>query len=186
MSRAPSDDAELMTQVSAGSVDAFGELYDRFSDRAYRVARSVCPDDDRAQDAVHDAFVSVWRGRSGYCSQRGTVAAWLLSAVRHRAIDLERRSRRHASRHVGPELLDGLPATDDISDQAVKRAEAEGLRATLARLPDGQREVVTLAFYGQLSYTEIAAHLGLPAGTVKGRMRLGLQKLRAAIRQAAA
>lgn len=179
-------DGELMAQASAGGVDAFGELYDRYSDRAYRVARSVCHDDARAQDAVHDAFLSVWQNRSSYRTQRGTVPAWLLTVVRYRAIDLERHNLKHASRRAAPELLDGLPATDDVSEQAVDRADAERLRAALARLPNAQQEVITLAFYGQLSHTEIATHLGLPAGTVKGRMRLGMQKLRASIDQAVA
>jgi DNA-directed RNA polymerase specialized sigma24 family protein len=88
-------DVHLMTQVSAASVDAFAELYDRYCDRAYRLAFSVCRDDGRAQDAVQDAFLSVWRSRSSYRPDQGTVAAWLLTIVRHRAIDLTRRNAHH-------------------------------------------------------------------------------------------
>ena len=180
------DDGVLMAQVSDGSVDAFEQLYDRYRDRAYRIALSVCRDERNAQDAVQDAFLSVWKGRASYDAQRGTVAAWVLTLVRYRAIDLERRTTNHSSRRANQDRLDGIPAPDDASDQAIKSAEAEQLRASLARLPDAQQEVIALAYYGELSHTEIAIQLGLPAGTVKGRMRLGLDKLRAGIERAAA
>lgn len=180
------EDGELMARVSAGSVEAFGELYDRYSDRAYRLALSVCRDRDRAQDAVQDAFLSLWKSRTGYLAQRGSVAAWLLSTVRYRAIDVERRHGTHASHRAGEDRLDGIPATDDVSGQAITRSEADRLRASLARLPDAQREVIALAYYGRLTHTEIATQLGLPAGTVKGRMRLGLQKLRESLDRVAA
>lgn len=177
-------DHELMAHASRGSVEAFGKLYDRYGDRAYRVALSVCRDVGRAQDAVQDAFVSIWCNRASYRGQRGTVAAWLLTVVRYRAIDLERRNGKHAARWANDELLDRLAATDDVCAQALRRDDAERLRASLALLPDPQQEVITLAFYGQLSHAEIAARLGLASGTVKGRMRLGMQKLRASLEQA--
>ena len=178
-------DSQLMVQVSAGSVEAFGKLYDRFGERAYRVAFAVCRDEDRAQDAVQEAFLSLWKGRTSYRSQQGTVAAWLLTGARYRAIDLARRNGRHASHRADADHLDEFPALDDVSEEVIQRDGADRLQASLARLPDNQREVITLAYYGQLSHTEIADHLNLPAGTVKGRMRLGLQKLRASIAQAA-
>jgi RNA polymerase sigma-70 factor (ECF subfamily) len=169
------EDPELM---AAGSVEAFGELYDRYSGHAYRVARAVCHDDGRAQDAVQDAFLSVWRNRASYQSQRGPVAAWLLTTVRHRAIDLMRVEGEHLARRADEDQIEAHAAPDDVAERVIHRDETDRLKATLAMLPDAQKEVITLAYYGQLSHTEIAAHLGLPSGTVKGRMRLGLQTLR--------
>ncbi|HET9720086.1 MAG TPA: sigma-70 family RNA polymerase sigma factor [Solirubrobacteraceae bacterium] len=169
------EDPELM---AAGSVEAFGELYDRYCDRAYRVARAVCRDDGHAEDAVQDAFLSVWRTRASYQSQRGPVAAWLLTTVRYRAIDLMRVNGKHLARRADEDQLEAHAAPGDVAERVIHRDETDRLKATLAMLPDAQKEVITLAYYGQLSHTEIAAHLGLPSGTVKGRMRLGLQKLR--------
>jgi len=175
-----------MAKVSAGSVESFGDLYDRFCDRAYRVARAVCRDDGRAQEAVQDGFLSVWNRRASYRPQQGTVAAWLLTVVRYRAIDIARRDGKHASRRATDDHLERRAGVDDPLETAVKRDDAQRLQAALAMLPDAQTEVITLAYYGQLSHTEIATHLSLPTGTVKGRMRLGLQKLRADTKQAAA
>ena len=173
------DDTTLMGEVVAGDVGAFGVLYDRFCDRAYHVALSVCGDDGDAQDAVQEAFLSLWRTRAGYRPDRGTVAAWLLTAVRNRAVDVARRYARHTNHRAGDDRLDEHPAADDISAGVIQRDDAGRLRSQLAQLPDHQREVITLAYFGQLSHNEIAAQLKLPTGTVKGRMRLGMQKLRA-------
>ena len=179
------DDDLLMARVKAGSVDAFEELYDRYCDRAYRVAWSVCRNQSRAEDAVQEAFLSIWKSPAAYLSQRGTVAAWLLTSVRYRAIDLARRNSKHADRRTGEQTLDSHPARGDIAEQTATRDEAHRLRALLTQLPDAQREVITLAYYGQLTHTEIATALDLPAGTVKGRMRLGLQKLRTGVEKEA-
>jgi RNA polymerase sigma-70 factor (ECF subfamily) len=172
-------DSQLMGEVSAGSVEAFGELYDRYCARAYGVALSVCRDEGRAQDAVQDGFLSVWKSRATYRAQQGTVAAWLLTVVRHRAIDLTRRNEKHDAYRASDDQLDACSAPDDLCGTAIKRDDADRLHASLALLPDVQHEVISLAYYSQLSHAEIATRLGLPAGTVKGRMRLGLQKLRA-------
>jgi RNA polymerase sigma factor (sigma-70 family) len=95
------EDDLLMSQVKGGSVDAFVELYDRYSARAYRVARSICHDQGHAEDAIQEAFLSIWKSRTAYQPQRGTVAAWLLTTVRYRAIDITRRDHKHASRRAG-------------------------------------------------------------------------------------
>jgi RNA polymerase sigma-70 factor, ECF subfamily len=177
------EDCQLMRQIESGNTDAFEELYERYRARAHRVARSICHDDDRAEDAVQEAFASIWRGRAPYRLQRGSVAAWLLSVVRYRAIDVARRNGTHATRRAGEGLIESRSAPDDVADQAVARAEAARLHALLERLPEAQREVIALAFYRHLTHTEIATALGLPTGTVKSRVRLGLQKLRAEIEQ---
>lgn len=116
---------------------------------------------------------------ASYHAQRGTVAASLLTVVRYRAIDLERQHAKHATRRASDDQLRDHPASDDVSQQVINREVAERLHASLALLPDAQQEVITLAFYGQLTHTEIATQLGIPPGTVKGRMRLSLRKLHA-------
>lgn len=167
-----------MDQVRAGSVDALNELYDRYGSRAYRIARSVCRDPQGAEDAVQDAFLSVWNERASYDPRRGTSRAWIFTLVYHSAIAVVRRDRRHASRRMSVEALESCAAAVDVASQSVSRVDARTLRRHLAELPAAQREVITLAYFGQLSQREIAAHLGLPAGTIKSRMRLGLEKLR--------
>lgn len=177
----PSSDEQLMAQIQAGDPDALGELYDRFFARAYGVAMSVCHDRCRAEDAIQESFVSIWRSRASYQPDRGTVAAWLLSVVRHRAIDVGRRDDRHGARCLTDDGLERHRSADDVAQEAAEMAEASRLQSLVARLPEAQREVITLAFYGQLTHLEIADRLDLPPGTVKGRMRLGLEKLRGSV-----
>lgn len=142
-------DSELMSRVAADGAGAFGQLYDRYSDRAFRVARSVCDDDSAAEHAVQEAFVCIFRSRARYRSERGTVTAWILTTVLHRAIDVCSVRTRHAIR-----------------------------RNPLDALPDAEREAITLAYYGELTHIEIAERLGLPCATVKGRIRHGMSRLR--------
>jgi RNA polymerase sigma-70 factor, ECF subfamily len=179
------EDRRLVEHIATDK-DAFAQLYDRYSARAYRVARSVCRDDGRAEDAVQEAFLSVWRTHESYRPALGTVAAWLMVVVRRRAIDTSRRNRKHADHRADADQLDARPAAGGVADQAETNDEAPRLRARLAHLPEAQQEVIVLAFYGELTHAEIADHLQLPPGTVKGRMRLGLEKLRADIDQAVA
>lgn len=182
--RSPTDD-QLMVDVQAGDAVAFGVLYDRFDRRAFGLALSFSRDRLGAEEAVQDAFLAVWRSRALYRPDRGPVAAWLLTVVRHRAIDVARRGAGHAQRRADEQLLDGVASPGDLAEQAAVRADASHLHGLLARLPDAQREVVALAYFGQLTHSEIAGRLGVPAGTVKGRMRLALDKLRAELESAA-
>jgi RNA polymerase sigma-70 factor (ECF subfamily) len=176
------DDAALMKQIESGDANAFEALYDRYRAQADRVARSVCRDPGRAEDAVQEAFAAVWRNRAAYLPQRGTVAAWLLSVVRYRAIDVIRRDATHANHRASEDIIRSRRAPgENMADYVVSRADADRLHTLLERLPVTQREVIALAYYGELTHIEIAAELGLPTGTVKGRMRLGLEKLRADI-----
>jgi RNA polymerase sigma-70 factor (ECF subfamily) len=170
-----------MAEIQAGCHEALAELYDRYCDRAYRIALVLCGSSDLAEEAVQNAFLSIWQNAGNYLERRGTVASWLLTCVRHRAIDVWRKSSLRLGALAPAEALDSLCAFEDTAAQAASRLEAERLQALLALLPDAQREVITLAFYGELSHTEIAAELGVPSGTVKGRMRLGLGKLRASL-----
>jgi RNA polymerase sigma-70 factor, ECF subfamily len=179
------DDGELIEQIESGMADAFEELYERYHVRAYRLARSVCRDDGRAEEAVQEAFVSIWRKPATYQRARGTVASWLLSVVHHRAVDVARSNTRHTSRRADDGIVE-LPRVSGLADHVVDRDDATRLSDQLQRLPGAQREVIALAFFGQLTHAEIAVQLDLPPGTIKGRMRLGLQKLRVDIEHVAA
>ena len=174
------DDARLMQHVQADDARAFGALYDRFSPRARAVACGVARE-SLADDIVQEAFLSIWRARASFRPELGDVGAWIMGTVRNRAIDSLRRQGRHDSRraHVDDSEV-WLQAPGDVENETTEREQAARLRTTLARLPAGQRDVITLAYFGELSTTEIAAELSLPLGTVKGRMRLGLIKLRTA------
>jgi RNA polymerase sigma-70 factor (ECF subfamily) len=174
----PCRDRSLIAAVGEGSVESFEALYERYVDRAYRVAYAVCHDEDRAQEAVQEAFLSVWQGSASFSAQRGTVGVWLMAIVRHRAIDVVRRYGRHAGHRAGAEGLLRLPTGAEPCDVALHREADDELLSSLARLPAAQQEVLALAFFGQLSHREIARALDLAPGTVKGRMRLGLDKLR--------
>jgi RNA polymerase sigma-70 factor, ECF subfamily len=174
---AQASDGLLMREVQSGSQVALGRLYDRLAPSAYRTAMSVCHERFCAEDAVQDAFVSMWVSRSSYHAERGTVVHWVMSIVRHRASYLA----RHGS--VMPELdVETTPRTpavvEDVPSALDARADSEHLRLLLAKLPRAQRQVIELAFFDGLTHAEIADRLHLPPGTVKGRMRLGFRKLR--------
>src|ERR1700691_6043975 len=174
-------EAALMREVQAGSRDALGALYVRLARPAYRTAIAVCHDRDCAQDAVQDAFLSIWLSRSTYRSERGAVAHWAMRIVRNRAIYLARRRAAGRGLDEATAGLAELAAEEDVSGDFDSRAEADELRLLLAGLPRAQQQVIQLAFFNDLTHREIANRLALPPGTVKGRMRLGLSKLRAGL-----
>jgi RNA polymerase sigma-70 factor (ECF subfamily) len=172
-------DEELMRRVQRDNTHAFELLYERYRTRAHAVALLSCGSPDRAQEAVQDAFMSIWTHRARYHPERGQVAAWAMSIVRNRAVDLVRRNASADRRCDGSTGLDeGVPAPGNLEDETVEQDDAKGLRAALRGLPSLQQEVIALAFYGGFTHSQIAARLGLPPGTVKGRMRLGLKALR--------
>ena len=172
-------DEQAMTGVQEGSVAAFGLLHDRYRRPAYRIARSVCHDDSRAQEAVQEAFMSMWRTRLSYEHGCG-VAPWLLTIVRNRAIDTARREHVGVRHRAGEEWLHGIAAPGiGVVEQVIAADVAQHLRVVLAELPAEQREAIELACYERLTHTEIATRLRLPLGTVKGRIRRGVGRLRA-------
>jgi RNA polymerase sigma-70 factor, ECF subfamily len=173
-------DAELVRRVQGDDREAFDVLYERFARRAHGVAGALLHDRSRAEDVVQEAFLAVWRHRATYAPGRGSVAAWVLGIVRHRSIDALRsqgRHDRHLTRDADP-LEHAAAGGPDVEAAAAERDDAARLRRLLAALPPEQRDVIVLAYFGQLSSTEIAAQVGAPVGTIKGRMRLGLEKLR--------
>lgn len=177
-------DRELIAQIESGSAGAFEALYSRHHAIAFRLARSLCRDDGRAEEAVQDAFMEIWSHPARYVAGRGEVVGWLLCIVRYRALDVSRRNVKHASHRADVDDIGHHVAPGATAATVADRDDAAQLTALLGRLPDRQQKVIALAFYGQLTHTEIAAKLQLPLGTVKGRMRLGLKTLRGDLEQA--
>ena len=173
-----------MRRVQADDISAFDELYDRFRAEALLLARGICRGTQRADDAIQEGFLTIWRCRGSYDPSRGSARAWLMTVVRRRSIDVMRRGGRDDSQRAPESELDDVHAPGSLAEDAERRAAGDAVRASLEGLPERQREVIVLAYFSGLSHTEIAALLQLPAGTVKGRMRLGISKIRAELHPA--
>jgi RNA polymerase sigma-70 factor (ECF subfamily) len=176
--RAALNDEQLMTAVKSGCVVAFDALYGRYRHRAYRVAQLVCRDEGRAQEAVQEAFMSIWRTRVHY-EDRRSVAPWLLTVARNRAIDVARRHQPHAMHRAVEERLQNVAAEGIIDEQVVVTERAQHLLGAVAQLPHAQREAIILAFYVQLTHAEIALRaeqIGIPAWRVMVALGLPLPR----------
>lgn len=174
-------DEELVRRAARIDSAAFAELYDRHSVAAFSLARRVLGA-AHAEDAVQEAFLSVWRGIKRYDPARGSVRTWLLSIVRLRSIDELRKLDVHERRRREEEgLEEGFAAPDSPEGQALRGEQSTAVRAALATLSEAQRQVVELAYFNGWTQAEIAERLDLPLGTVKGRSRLALDKLRSAL-----
>lgn len=172
-------DCTLMAHVADGDHDAFEELYRRHRPRVLLQARGLCSDRELAEDVAQEAFISLWRSAHAYRPSRGTVGAWLSTTVRNRAIDAWRRS---SVRVVEVEAHDNVVGRQDhAADASAGFEDRARALSMLAQLPAAQKEVVFLAYFGELSHSEIATAAGVPLGTIKGRMRLGLDKLRSGL-----
>jgi RNA polymerase sigma-70 factor (ECF subfamily) len=175
-------DEDLMALVRGGEPRAFEVIFDRHSGPAFSLAYRMCGRRAMAEDVVQEAFVSLWRSGARYDPRRGSVRNWVLGVVHNRAIDAFRRGVVREGRDVSDEgLAERLPAEEETATEVARRDEARHVRAKLQELPAEQRQVVELAYFGGFSHTQIAEMLHLPAGTVKGRMRLALTKMRIAL-----
>jgi RNA polymerase sigma-70 factor (ECF subfamily) len=173
-------DEDLMAYADAGDVRAFELLFDRHAGAAFSLAYRMCGRRATAEDIVQEAFLSLWRSSARYQPARGSVRSWVLSVVRNRAIDAFRREGIRQSRLAADEhLAERVEALERTEAEVERRDDASRVRSALEGLPAEQRQVIELAYFSGFTHTEIAEVLKLPAGTVKGRMRLGLQKLRA-------
>jgi RNA polymerase sigma-70 factor, ECF subfamily len=176
-------DEELMTLVERRDADAFAVLYDRHATAAYSLAHRIVGERALAEDVTQEAFLSLWRSGARFDAARGSVRSWTLGIVRNRAIDALRRSAGRAPKLDldDEELLDAQGSGELTDSEAIRRETAGSVRTALNRLPQEQSEVIGLAYFGGFSHSEIAQMLGMPLGTVKGRMRLGLEKIRVAL-----
>jgi len=175
-------DEELMQLVYRSKADAFEVIYDRHADAAFSLAFRMCSHRALAEDIVQEAFLSLWRTRSRYDRDRGSVRTWVLGIVHNRAIDALRRRTVRDRGIVDDEGLEERVAAPERTDLDVaRREEAREIRDALAELPKDQSRVIELAYFGGMTHVQIAAMLDTPVGTVKGRMRLGLAKMRMAL-----
>ncbi len=173
-------DEDLMTLVERKDADAFAVLYDRHGGAAYSLAHRVVGDRAIAEDVTQEAFISVWRSGARFDPSRGSVRSWTLGIVRNRAIDALRRASSPAPKlDFDDEGVLEAQESDRLTDsEAIRRETARRVRGALRELPSEQSEVIGLAYFGGFTHSEIASMLGMPLGTVKGRMRLGLEKIR--------
>ncbi len=172
-------DEEVMQLVQGGNPRAFELMYDRHGGAAFSLAYRMVGNKVTAEDITQEAFLSIWRSRLRYDQARGSVRTWVLGIVHNRAIDALRRGTVHERRR---ETLDGVEeryeAKERTDVEAARREEARSVHSALDKLPEEQRRTIELAYFGGFSHSQIADMLGMPLGTVKGRMRLGLEKMR--------
>jgi RNA polymerase sigma-70 factor, ECF subfamily len=172
-------DEDLMQLIAENDAAAFAVLYERHTNVAFSLAFRMCGKRAIAEEVVQEAFLSAWRGGTRYDRTRGSVRTWVLGIVHNRAIDALRRSMVQDRGRVSDEgIEERLEATERTDQEVGRRDEAREIRAIVEGLPPEQSRVIELAYYGGFTHTEIATMLDTPIGTVKGRMRLGLQKMR--------
>jgi RNA polymerase sigma-70 factor (ECF subfamily) len=176
-------DEDLLAGLAAGTLDALDTLYERYKTMAFGIARRITADDVLAEDVVQEAFLGAWRNADRYVAGKGSVRTWLLSIVHHRAIDAVRRRRPTTDLPADDDgSLTPAPLTmPDVWGEVSGRLDREVVLAAVATLSDAQREAVELAYFGGLTQVEIADRTGVPLGTVKSRVRLGLLALRRAL-----
>jgi RNA polymerase sigma-70 factor, ECF subfamily len=173
-------DEDVMQLVRRGDARAFEIIYERHSAAAFSLAYRMMGTRSGAEDVTQDAFLSLWRSGARYDRARGSVRTWVLGIVHHRAIDALRRATVHDKRRAGDEgIEERFEAPERTDVEAARREEAGTVRDALSTLPADQCQVIELAYFGGFTHTEIAEMLEAPVGTIKGRMRLGLKKMRA-------
>jgi len=168
------DDMRLVARVRAGDQQAMSELYDRYGRVVYAVALRVLQETSAAEDVLQDVFLQLWRNPDAFDASRGHLAAWLAVISRHRSIDRLRKRRPEVD--IEECVIAGGP---DLSDEAERSLMVEKVRSVLAEMNPDQRNALELAYFQGLTHTEIAAKTGEPLGTIKTRIRSGLQQLRA-------
>lgn len=167
------DDVSLMEKVAAGDQQALMIVYDRYSRLVYALSFHVLRQPHSAEDVMQEVFLRLWRKASTYNPARGTLAGWLTVIARHEAIDSLRRTQTDL--RIAEAVV---PIDQRYRNVPGYSADFATVRSILEKLPAEQREVLDLAYFAGLTHAEIAGHTGKPVGTVKSRIRLGLQNLR--------
>ncbi len=171
-------DEALLAAIGRGDEGAIAALYDRYGGLAYGLAYRILSERGAAEDVVQDAFLSVWRRAASFQPGRGSVRTWLLSIVHHRAIDRLRGTSGRTRRDAPLDDLNRIVQVNDLWREVEVGVQRDVLRRGLSSLPEAQRRTIELAYFGDHTQQEIAAMMEVPVGTVKGRMRIGLHKLR--------
>ena len=173
----------LLKSLALGDAGTMERLYDTYAGRAYALASRILSSPSQAEDALQDALITVWKTSHIYDSRRGSEAAWVLTIVRNRALDRRRSERRREARFgVSLDEPNSVTSRHDTAAAALIGLDVENVRHALTELPPEQRHAIELAYFGGLTHVEMAARLALPLGTIKGRLRLGLEKLALALR----
>lgn len=178
VSIAPTDE-DLLLAAAQGDQEAIGRLYDRHQGTMYGLAIRITNDAGLAQDVVQEAMLGVWRNASRFDASRAKARTWILALVHHRAIDAVRRRRASVALPEPDVPPPAALVVPDLWDDVVGRLDALAIRQALGRVPAAQREVLELAYFAGRTQQEIASQVGIPLGTVKSRVRLGLLALRA-------
>jgi RNA polymerase sigma-70 factor (ECF subfamily) len=176
--------ADLLRRMAAGDREAFAVFYDRYAPVVFPLILRIVRERADASDVLQEVFWEAWQSAGRYDASRGSPEAWMVMQARSRAIDRVRSTRRRGDTFVAPldEAMAAAPA-EDSPRAAAEAAEDRGtIRSALERLPGAQREVIELAYYAGLTQTEIAERLKQPLGTVKTRIRLGLERLREVVK----
>jgi RNA polymerase sigma-70 factor (ECF subfamily) len=173
-------DEELMPLIGEKDPEAFEVFYDRHGGVAYSLAYRIVGERGAAEDVTQEAFISIWRSGARFDQARGSVRSWTLSIVRNRAIDALRSKAGKAPKLAFDDdsILEQRPSEELTEEEAMRRETATEVRGALGELPGEQAKVIELAYFGGFTHSEISRMLGVPLGTVKGRMRLGLEKIR--------
>lgn len=178
-------DEELIGRLADGDIDALDTLYARYARPVFSLAYRVLGDDAEAEEVTQDVFERAWRHAPTFDRTRGRFGTWLLSVTHHVAIDaVRRRGRRPVALGGEPGALALQLVADpkvDVATVSVEHVAGAQIRAALRELPEPQRRAIELAYFAGMSHLEIAAALGDPLGTVKARIRRGMERLRAAL-----
>ena len=177
-------DRRLVRRIEAGDEEAFRSLFATYAPSAMALAVRVVRQTQLAEEIVQEAFLTLWRTPGIFDERRGSVKAWLMTMVHHRAVDAVR--REEAQRRRSDEMVGGIrEETDDPTDAVVEAvaapAERDAVRTALRSLPDDQREVLELMYFEGLSQSQVAARTGAPLGTVKSRALLGMRRMRSMV-----
>ncbi|MDA1128386.1 MAG: sigma-70 family RNA polymerase sigma factor [Chloroflexi bacterium] len=171
-------DDVLLQLVHFGNESALGALYDRYGKLAYSLAYRILGDVPAAEDAVQEAFINIWRRSGSFATNRGSARNWVMAVVHHRSIDIGRKRRGLLPRELTLETAELPDDPHDTWAEVSNTLDRELLIRCLDQIPEAQREVIELAYFEGYTQREISELKGIPLGTVKGRVRIGLEKLR--------
>jgi RNA polymerase sigma-70 factor (ECF subfamily) len=175
------EESELVAALRRREPRAMEVLYDRFGRQAFGLAYRIMGDGPSAEDVVQEAFLTLWRQAERIDPTRGKVGSFLMTMVHHKAIDALRAKQGRTARQISIDLAEVEKVGSDVAERVIQSLSRDEIRKALANIPDDQRLPIEMAYFEGLTHVEIAEALALPLGTVKSRVRLGLEKMRTAM-----